>query len=149
MNIPAYSPPINVAFKKRIADKVGWTVTEAIAVAAVAAVTDFALVNKEQRIVLPENIVKHFEIDENKYTIIAVVLNGEYQSKTNSTNFGTFNNQVVYGFKFKFADHGYDPNKPVIGDAVYDAPVEEEEGRGVEEREVTAEPPKNTKVKNK
>lgn len=147
MNIPTYSPPINVAFKKRIADKVGWTVTESIAVAAVAAVTDFGLVNGEQRVVLPENIVKHFGIDGNKYTIVSVVLNGEYISKQNSTNFGVFNNQVVYGFKFKFADYGYDPNKPIIGDAVYDAPVVEEEGRGVQEREVQE--TKTTKVKNK
>ena len=153
---PSYEPPIDLAFKKRIAERFGWDITDRLVNYVINTIPNDTLNIGEQRVVLPDNVITALDVNIELNTVVSVLFRGETVNKTSIDryiNLGTYKNKTIYGLKLNMANFGYDPNKPQTLDAVYDAPVLEE-SRGIEEadptiEEQTQEIPKKSKGKNK
>lgn len=135
---PAYTPSIDVAFKQRLYDKVGKTIGDSMIANVVSKVSDSYLENGDQRVVLPDVVVNWFEYDPKQYALFGIINNGVTVEKTQIPQYiqyyGKFNGVDIWAYELEFSSFGFDPETPIKPTAVYDAPTDNDWGRGVAER---------------
>lgn len=145
MATPTYTPSIDVAFKKRLYDKVGKTIGDSMVKNVTDKVADSYLTNGDQRVVLPEVVLNALEVDPAQYALFGIMNNGVYVEKTAIPqyirNYGKYNGVDIWAYELKFSSFGFDPKKPIKPTAVYDAPTDNDWGRGVAERGVEEQKP--------
>lgn len=131
-----YTPPIDVAFKKRLTDKFGLSNQQNIVADIVNMIPDSSLVVNEQRIILPDSVIQGLGHDTMEKTIASVVLNGEIQNKQGiltMRTLGQYLGKTIYGILIELSDYGVDADNTIIKEeAIEDAPLPEdwEEGNG-------------------
>ena len=125
-----YTPPIDVAFKKRIIDKVGTAIAENIISDILNNIPDRSLSNGEQRVVLPDAVIQGLNHELMEKTIISVVLNGELQNKQSISGMetlGEYAGKTIYGVLLDFADYGVNADDEFLRfEAIEDAPTPED-----------------------
>ena len=137
---PAYTPSIDVAFKQRLYDKVGKEIGDSMVRNVTTKVSDNYLVNGDQRVVLPDVVLNWFEVDPAQYALFGIMNNGICVEKTQIPQYiryyGKYKGVDVWAYELKFSSFGFDPKNPIKPTAVYDAPTDNDWGRGVAERGV-------------
>lgn len=145
MATPTYKPSIDVAFKKRLYDKVGTTIGDSMIANVLSKVGDIYLENGDQRVVLPEVVLNALEFNPAQYALFGIMNNGVYVEKTAIPqyirNYGKYNGVDVWAYELKFSSFGFDPERPIKPTAVYDAPTDNDWGRGVAERGIEEQKP--------
>jgi len=145
MATPTYTPSIDVAFKKRLYDKVGTTIGDSMIANVVSKVSDLYLENGDQRVVLPDVVLNALEFNPAQYALFAIMNNGVCVEKTSIPqyirNYGKYNGIDIWAYELKFSSFGFDPETPIKPTAVYDAPTDRDWGRGVAERGVEEQKP--------
>jgi hypothetical protein len=131
-----YTPPIDVAFKKRLTDKFGLSNQQNIVADIVNMIPDSSLVVNEQRMILPDSVIQGLGHDTMEKIIVSVVLNGEIQNKQGiltMRTLGQYLGKTIYGILIELSDYGVDADNTIIKEeAIEDAPLPEdwEEGNG-------------------
>ena len=126
-----YTPTTDLAFKNRITNRYGASVTEQILVRVLNTIEDEDLNNGEQRVVLPDAMLLSLEYNPEDDVLIGVVLNGATIQKENIdaiVNVGRFNGFDVWAMHLQYSSFAVGEfSKPNL-EAVYDAPIEFPEG---------------------
>lgn len=123
-----YKPNTDIAFKKRIYQRYGVSIADKMCEAILIAIPDVILIEGSNRMVLAENVMQSFNLNEGVVGI-AVYKGDENINVNNSTLLGVFNNKKIYGFTFKASDY---ERKKVVEQPVLPA---------VEERSIAEVPP--------
>lgn len=152
-----YKPPIDVAFKKRVADRFGWAITEKMCAYAEKVIPDNTLLNGEQRMILPDVVISHFGINTELNTVLCIVQNGNIVNKVDNqyiSRLGVYGDRVFYGINIEIQSLIQPIKKPVIVEHVYIPAVKEvvevREIAPIQEIEVAkTKPQKSTKKRSK
>lgn len=126
----SYTPPIDVAFKKRLTDKFGLSNQQNIVADIVNMIPDRSLSVNEQRMILPDSIIQGLEYSPLEKTIVSVVLNGEFQNKQGIGTMrmlGQYLGKTIYGILISVSDYGINADGDIMKEeAIEDAPTPED-----------------------